>query len=90
MIDGEYFVTPHAVHQFIERIPGYRRFSFEGARAVIIASMRDHVHSVRPTQNGVATCIRVRSPHVNFRALVAAPSDNESCPSVVTILRSGR
>lgn len=86
MIDGEYFVTPHAVHQFIERVPGYRRFPFEVARNVIIYALRHFARSTQPTRNGEGVCVRVRSPHVNFRAIVMP---GQPAPSVVTILRSG-
>lgn len=40
---GRWFVTPHAVHRFRQRVPGGAAMSFETAQAAIVAdSLRAH------------------------------------------------
>lgn len=86
MIAGEVFITPHAVSQFVARIPGHAQLTYDQALGVIIRALTSDVRSVRPTANQRGLCLRVRG-RVNFRAILVA-TDNK--PAVVTILKSGK
>jgi hypothetical protein len=87
MITGNYFITPHAVRKFQERIA---RLPYDEALGIIAKSVSDapiERHSV--TQNGRAMSIRVASPF-DFRAVIAPGHDAGAKPAVVTILKSGK
>lgn len=79
MIAGEYFITPHAVKQFIRRMAW--NMTYEEALAAIIKGLGRDIESIKSNPTG-ATIIRVKGEW-KFRAVVR---DN----AVVTILKSGR
>jgi len=87
MIVGDLFITPHAVRQFRERIPGMWRLKYEQALGLILRALRENTASVKPTPNGCGVSIRVRG-ELNFRAIAARGEGVK--PAVVTILRSGK
>lgn len=82
-MQGNYFVTPHAVRQFQDRIA---RLEYDEARQVIIDAL-----AVAPseryavTRNGKALRIKVKRPFC-FRAIIA-PGEG-ALPAVITILRA--
>ena len=79
MIAGKYFITPHAVRQFIKRTAW--NMTYEEALAAIIKGLGNDIKSIKENHTG-ATIIRVKGKW-NFRAVVR---DNV----VVTILKSGK
>ncbi|MEX2238007.1 MAG: type I-U CRISPR-associated protein Csb2 [Dehalococcoidia bacterium] len=79
---GTAFITPHAVHQFQERI---ERLPYSQALTAIIHSL-DTAEAPRATANGMAVYVRTRSPH-RFRAILRPPDQGRKLPSVVTILK---
>lgn len=83
-MQGDFFVTPHAVRQFQRRIA---RLEYEEARQVIIDALSVvALDDYQATRNGKALCIRVREP-LAFRALIVEGEGEQ--PAVATILRSG-
>lgn len=84
MIAGRYFVTPHAVKRFRQRI--IRGMTYEQALGAIINGLERTRSEPRRLHDGTGWMIRCRRPY-NFRAVVK-PTD-EGAPAVVTILRSG-
>lgn len=85
MIAGAYFVTPHAVHQFQQRIAD---LPYEAALAAIIHGCQSvPADQARPLTNGQGVYLRVTTgPHL-FRAIILA---GEPAPAIVTICRSGK
>jgi hypothetical protein len=83
MIAGRYFVTPHAVAQFRERIaPG---LDYEHALGAIIRELRDHGGTPKPaTSRPDAVVIRTRGGRYLFRAVVVADADGR-CDAVVRL-----
>lgn len=83
-MEGNFFVTPHAVRRFISRIsPG---MSYEQARDAIIDGVDRTDSPLVRTRNGVAYVLRVRRPY-SFRAVIG-PGER-GAPAIITILRSG-
>jgi isoaspartyl peptidase/L-asparaginase-like protein (Ntn-hydrolase superfamily) len=85
MFTGDFFITPHAVRQFQNRIaPG---LTYEQALGAIIRGMRD-AEDFHVTVNGRARYTRIDGPW-QFRAVVreGAVGDKQA---VITILRSGK
>jgi hypothetical protein len=83
MIAGDYFITPHAVHQFQTRIAPW--MTYEQALAAIIHELRG-AGEPRPTMNGKAYYVRTNGEW-QFRAVIR---EGEIQPAVITILRSGK
>ena len=83
MIEGDYFVTPHAVKQFQDRIAPW--MTYEQALGAIIRELRG-VNEFRLTENGKAYYVRTKGVY-RFRAIIR---EGKSLPAVVTILRSGK
>lgn len=81
MIEGNFFITPHAVNRFIKWIAP--KMQYEQALAEIIKDLKIGIKSIRPTQNGAAVYIRVCGKW-KFRAIVKTGNPR---PIVVTILR---
>lgn len=79
MIAGEYFITPHAVRQFIKRMAW--NMTYKEALAAIIKGLENDIKSIKENHTG-AKIIRVDGKW-KFRAVVR---DN----AVVTILKSGK
>lgn len=84
MIAGRFFVTPHAVERFRERIAPH--LTYEEALGAIIHGLKETTSAPKPRGDTGAITIRVRRPY-NFRAVIM-PGDGPA-PAVVTILRSG-
>ena len=78
MIQGNYFITPHAVESFQQRIDD---LPYEAARTRII-EMLSKARSAKHDKHGRGLILRVREKGCNFRAIVKGNT-------VVTILRSG-
>lgn len=83
MIDGEYFVTPHAVRQFQSRVCA---LDYAAARAAIIEGLRSYRGTPKHLGGG-AVGMRVRRPY-DFRVVVAS-GRRGGCPAVVTVIQSG-
>jgi hypothetical protein len=83
MIVGRYFITPHAVRQFIARIAP--QLGYEAARAAIIEELAHHVRAAVRLSSG-AVSLRCRGGRYTFRAIVSGESEGVA-PAVVTILR---
>ena len=83
MITGDFFITPHAVRQFQNRIAPW--MSYEQALGAIIRELRD-VKEFRSTLNGKAYYVRT-SGKWHFRAVI---QKGDILPAVITILRSGK
>lgn len=84
MIEGDAFITPHAIRQFQDRIA---RIEYERAREIIIQHLREHTVRVTSMPDGHGAVARVRGGDFAFRAVIV-PREPE--PSVVIILRSGK
>lgn len=88
MIAGDYFVTPHAVRQFQERI---HHRSYNDALAAIIRGLQHPTTRwIEQEETGEHPQIlkaRVQEPFC-FRAIVRPQAGRN--PAVVTILRSGK
>lgn len=85
MIEGEVFVTPHAVAQFQARIAP---LAYDAARAAILEELTAHTRSLQPARSGAGVVVRTRGGRYAFRAVIG-PGDGAK-PAVVTILRSRR
>lgn len=79
MIAGRYFVTPHAVTQFQQRMAW--NMTYEEALGAIVRGLKYNVKSKKKNHTG-ATILRV-SGKWSFRAVVRENA-------VVTILKSGK
>jgi len=80
---GEYFITPHAIRQFRERI---RDLPYDDVLAIILKGLQNNALPARTSENGISKYIRVRAKNpgeYDFRAVVK----DGVC---VTILRSGK
>ncbi|MDE1904933.1 MAG: helix-turn-helix domain-containing protein [Rhodospirillales bacterium] len=99
-VQGRYFVTPHAVRRFQERVlrPKHLRFPFHQARAILIAAL-DHDWSAHPVQHTDplaaqedSVMVRVNWPvggqRLCFRAFISTRgiSPARPLPKVVTVL----
>lgn len=84
MLNCPYFITPHAIRQFIDRIAP--RMDFDQARDTIIEGLRN-AGPEKPTASRAAFYVRVRGEW-NFRAVLGRGEG--ALPAVVTILRSGK
>lgn len=84
MIRGGYFVTPHAVRRFRDRI---RALGFDDAREAILASLASP-KSVRPFPDRPGWCVRTEHPY-RLRVVVMPPdgSPGRPLPAVTTVLR---
>lgn len=86
MIAGRYYITPHAVAQFRERIaPG---LSEDAARLAIIWELAHHIRAAVRLRTG-AVRVRCRGGRYAFCALVSGESEG-TAPAVVTIQRGQR
>lgn len=85
MIDGQAFVTPHAVRAFQARVAP---LPYAAARAAILDGLAEHMVRACPARDG-AVRVRVRHGPYPFRAVLAADPRGRA-PVVVTIERSGR
>ena len=88
MFVGDFFITPHAVHQFQQRIAPW--LNYEQARHIIITELNAALDTAERhlTENGKAYYIRI-SGDWQFRA-VFVPGEGDAKPAVITILRSGK
>jgi hypothetical protein len=88
MFVGNFFITPHAVRQFQNRIAPW--LTYEQALHIGIAELNAalEVQEQRPTENGKAFYIRVNGDW-QFRAIFVAGEEGTK-PAVITILRSGK
>lgn len=84
MIAGRYFVTPHAVRRFQQRVAP--RLSYRQALGTIIRCLEETTCEPVPLHHEPGWMIRVRRPY-NFRAVVRLAEDGTMV--VATILRSG-
>lgn len=85
MFVGDFFITPHAVRQFQNRIAPW--MSYEQALGAVIRELSD-AGEWRSTQNGRAQYVRTTG-RWQFRAVIM-PGEENSQPVVVTILRGGK
>lgn len=81
MIAGSFFITPHAVRRYRERVPGKSALTYEAALAELIRDL-DCAHFVKH-QNGVELW-RGSKPH-RLRYRVSRSFDG--APQVITVLR---
>lgn len=88
-IRGNFFVTPHAVHQFQRRIAD---IGYERARDCILDGLAYHAMPLRWGRDTQCYRVRVRSatgyPY-DFRAVIGPPEAGKRLPVVMTILISG-
>ena len=85
MIEGQVFVTPHAVRQFIARIAP--RLDYYSARAAIVAGL-SLAGPPKALRSGAGVYVRVRHGAYLFRAVLVRGEG--VLPAVATILRSGK
>lgn len=88
-VAGKYFVAPHAVWRFRQRIDS--RLGYEDALAAIIRGLEQDAMAPKPLSNGAGIMIRTRGRRhgrYDFRAVVL-PGEGAK-PAVATVLRSGR
>jgi hypothetical protein len=85
MLTGDFFITPHAVRQFQNRLAPH--LSYEQALGVIIRELRE-AGEWHPTENGKANYVRT-SGEWRFRAVIAE-GEGDAKPAVITILRGGK
>lgn len=86
MITGNFFVTPHAVRQFQDRVAF---LPYDEVVGLIVQSL-DEAPPGKVSENGKALQVRVSEPF-DFRAVIVPgnPPDQPK-PVVVTILKSGK
>lgn len=84
MIAGRYFITPHAVERFRERIAPH--LTYDQALGAIIRGLEETKSRPVPAHSGGGHWIRVRRPFA-FRALIV--TGDGPLPAVATVLRSG-
>lgn len=83
---GKYFVTPHAVHRYQERIEDV---PYRVALGRIIGGLNGE-GAMEPKGLPEGTVgIRVRRPEPGFRVVVDDREPEGPLPAVVTVLRSG-
>ena len=80
-IGGGYFITPHALHCFQQRICPLPE---NDALAAIIKSLSNPCVSAKLQKDGTTVRVRTRNPF-KFRVFVTPPLCPGDCPSVVTI-----
>ena len=78
---GAYWVSPHAVKRFRQRIAPLPE---NLALAAIIKALADPTALVKPQGDGRTVRIRTRAPH-KFRAFVVAARTPDELPAVTTI-----
>jgi len=83
MFAGGFFVTPHAVRQFQNRIAPW--MDYEQALGTIIRELQ-HAKEFRLTENRKAHYTRIDG-RWQFRAII---QEGKDLPAVTTILRSGK
>lgn len=83
MIQGDYFITPHAVEQFQKRICP---LDYEQALGAIIQGLTHDALPAKRLDSGKGVMVRVRG-RWEFRAIIVAGDDK---PAVATILKSGK
>lgn len=84
MLTGKYFITPHAVRSFVDRIAP--RMSYDRALSVIVRGL-ESCGEEKPLRNRQGFYVRVRGAW-NFRAVIGR--GDGPLPAVITILRSGK
>jgi len=82
VIAGGWFITPHAVQRYRDRVPGARLLSYERALAALIKTM-DQAHYVKTIRDGFELW-RGPKPH---RLRLRVSRGGSALPQVVTVLR---
>jgi hypothetical protein len=80
-IGGNFFITPHALHRFQQRICP---LSESDALAAIIKSLANPAVSAKLQKDGTTVRVRTRTPF-KFRAFITPPKCDGDYPAVVTI-----
>lgn len=78
MAAGKWFITPHAVQRYIERV---RRCSYEEALEDLIRFSRE-AHPVREIRDGLWLYRKGRPNRLRFRVQIGGPG----LPQLVTVL----
>lgn len=78
---GKFFVTPHAVHRYQERV--HHGISYEKALSEIIEEA-ERAHYVKPYKGG-AQCWRGAKP-MRLRLVVSPPNGKGKLPQIITVL----
>lgn len=81
-VSGRFFITPHAVRRFRERVPGASQMSYETALAELI-SIADRSHLVKTDAAGIEHW-RGPKPH---RLRLRVASGNRGLPQLITVIR---
>jgi hypothetical protein len=81
-MDGQYFVGPHPVYQFMARIAP---LAYNEARTAILAGLATTIYAPKPLRNGQGIMLRVRRPYA-FRAVIVRGEG--PLPAVATVLKS--
>lgn len=77
-----YFVTPHAIQRFRERVRGARRWSDQRIIDTVRAGLQDAGPPYPPART---VAIAERSDQPRFVAIIEPPMPNQEWPAVVTI-----
>jgi hypothetical protein len=86
MIDGDVFITPHAVRQYQARARAGWSMQFEEARAHLVEQVAK-AHAVKPTGHGA---VLFRGPKPERLRLLIGPGEGDM-PALITVLtRSDR
>lgn len=80
---GLWFVTPHAVERYRERVKHARRLSYEQALAELIRA--SHTAKFKGTREGGAMLFRGPKP-LRLRFVVQPPPEPGALPQFITIL----
>ncbi len=87
MIEGQFFITPHAVRRYQARV---RRVDYEDARQALINALAGEVRAhYRGQQDGVwIVRIRATAAHRDYRLLIDTRQrgPDQPLPAVVTVL----
>lgn len=84
MIDGDVFVTPHAIDRLVSRVaPSVGRAN---ALSYLLAAV-DSAHFVKPARDG-ASMWRASRKYGRMRLVIAPPSPGRICPQLVTVMPS--
>jgi hypothetical protein len=82
MIEGDVFITPHAVRQYQTRTRAGRGMQFEAARAHLVEQVAK-ARAIKPTGRGGA--VLFRGPKPERLRLVIGPGEGDK-PALVTVL----
>jgi hypothetical protein len=86
MIEGNFFVTPHAVNRYRDRARAGWRMTFEQAREHLIKQMQ-LAHPVKKTKWGA---ILFRGPKPERLRLIVGPGTGDRCSLVTVLTKSDR